>query len=254
MESTKGKARFTKSFIIFRENITRLMFFYKFSKRDYEITSKRLRNLISKLEGKKVEAEEVPVGEVMTIEFTKKELDLVKRAMKKTKKDYELILPFIRSQILIFGVTSFECYIKDVVKFIYSKNINILKIKSKSVAYDKLLSFKDLDDIHGYLIEKECHSLGYMSYDELADYFLKKLQVDFSGSGVNKEGIIEILSMRNVLIHNRGVVNRAFLESTRTRKYKLGDEIKIDEKIVENSLGLLMKQAKYIDSRVSKKY
>jgi len=212
-----------------------------------------MKELVLKLEGKKVE-EKIPPEELVSIELTQEQVDLLKKIMRKTTEDYKLLLPFLRNQILIFAVASFEFYIKDVVKFIYLKNIHILKDKARNIVYDKLLTFKNLDEVREYVIEKECYSIGYMRYEELANYFLRKFQINFSGSRIKKRDMVKIFLMRNLLIHNKGLVNRTFLDKVKNTKYKLGDPIEINEKILKKSMNLLLKQVEYIDSCVVKKF
>ena len=174
--------------------------------------------------------------------------------MEKTQKDYYHLLPFFRSQILIFGVSLFEYYIKDVVEDIYLRKSDVFKTMSKSVTYEKLLTFSDLNELHKYIIEKECHSLGYMSYEELSNYFLKLFKIDFSKSGIRQEDLVETFATRNVLVHNRGIVNRSFLQKVKKKRYKLGNKIEVTEKIMLKSLDSIEKHLKYIDSCVVKKF
>jgi len=249
---TGAKASHTQFFAVFMENIHRLRMFYGYAKRDFSETMKHLQEIIRKLEGERIEPP--PDEKVYEVEFSEEQLDTLKTIMKKVREDYGLLLPFMRNQILIFAVSLFEYYIKDLVEHVCLRNMDILKSQNKSITYDRLLSFENLNGLHKYLIEKESYSLGYMSYEEVSDYFLRKFKIDFSKSGIKEEDLVETFSIRNILIHNKGIVNRTFLEKVRNEKYKLGQKTDIDEGVLENSLTLIEKQVSYIDSCVIMKY
>lgn len=249
----------TSFYKVFSENIHRLILFYDFSKKSYSKTKKEFERIILKFEktlkGEKVElTPEEKRQELISVELTKQQIGLLNKIMKETKRDYGKLLPFFRSQILIFSVALFEYYIKDVTEFLLLKNVNILKTKEKEISYEKILSFSSVDEIQKYLVEKESFALGYMSYEEIADYFLRKFQIDFHQSDLSKMDLVEIFLLRNILLHNKGIVNRTFLQKIKHRKYRLGKKIQINEKTMKQTLDLIKKQVTYIDSIVISKY
>jgi len=254
-QSTKKKMIPTPFLKYFLENIRRLRMFYNFIAEDYPKKLQAYTRIILKLEGKKVEpTEEEKKERLVTLELSRKEANFLRRLMKDVRKDYQLLLPFIRSQILIFAVSLFEYYIKDIIEYICLRKPSMLKAKDKNITYDKLLSFKSIEEIHSYIVEKESFSLGYLSYEELSGYFKKKCKIDFSGSGIPKDDLIEIFLIRNVLLHNKGIVNRTFLEKLGSGRCKLGQVVEIDEKTLRKSLELVKKQVEYIDNCVIRKF
>lgn len=242
----ENSTRVTPCFEVFKENIYRLRIFYGLSKENYEVTMKTVENVIKKLKGEEVEE---PIHEkTYSISLTEEQVRLLEKVMAEVRENYLLYLPFARSQILIFAVSLSEFYVNDLFRYIFEKNVNILKSEKKTITYEKLLSFKDLGEIYDYIVEKECYVMGYMSYEELSDYFHDRFQVDFSNSDVNQEDLIEVFAVRNLLIHNRGVVNRAFLRKVKKEKYELGASVSVDEGFLNTALSMISKQVSCIDS------
>jgi hypothetical protein len=232
----------------FIENMMRLRSFHSFILQTYPEHFKALDEVVLKLEGKYVPTEEDKKERTFELKLTTKEASLLRKIMKKTRQRLVSLPQFVRNQMLIFAVAYFEYYIKDLIECVCLRNPSMLRSRDKSITYDKLLSLQSLEEIHRYIIEKESISLGYLSYEELSDYFRKKCKIDFSLSGIRKNDLVEIFLVRNVLLHNKGLVNRTFVEKLRNTRYKLGKKVSVGEKTLERYLSLIVKQAEYIDS------
>ena len=164
-------------------------------------------------------------------------------------EDYQTYPGIMCNLFLIFMVSLFEYYICDIIKYIYSKKIYILKTGKKGLDYETILSFKTMDELNEYIIEKERDTIGYKSYEDIKKYFKNKFKIDFTKLK-NENTINLIFETRNIIVHNRGIVNEKFLLKVKNSGYKLGDVVKIDEDYLDNALRILRALTFYIDDRV----
>lgn len=57
---------------------------------------------------------------------------------------------------------------------------------------------------------------------------------------VNLETLTEIFSIRNIILHNDGIVNDIFVKNNPASKYKLGDKIILDSEFTHNKIYYLL--------------
>jgi hypothetical protein len=164
-------------------------------------------------------------------------------------EDYQTYPNFMCNLSLIYMVSLFEYYICDIIKYIYSKKIYILKTRKKELDYETMLSFNTMEELNEYIIEKEHETIGHKSYEDIKKYFMNKFKIDFTK--LKNENLINpIFVTRNIIVHNRGVVNEKFLLKVQNSGYKLGDVVKINEDYLDKTLSLLRSLNFYIDSCV----
>ena len=156
---------------------------------------------------------------------------------------------FMCNLSLIYMVSLFEYYICDIIKYIYSKKIYLLKTGKKELDYETILSFNTMEELNEHIIEKERETIGYKSYEDIKKYFMNRFKIDFTKLK-NENSINPIFVTRNIIVHNRGVVNEKFLLRVHNSGYKLGDVVKINEEYLDKALRLLRSLNFYIDSCV----
>lgn len=68
----------------------------------------------------------------------------------------------------------------------------------------------------------------------------------FFSTKINLIELTEIFSVRNVIIHNQGIVSKVFVENNRNLKFKVGDQINLDSDRIEKYTLALSKYASSI--------
>ena len=120
---------------------------------------------------------------------------------------------FFSEMILSYAVAHQEAFIKDAIYTVLVNRRNLLKDKG-TITHEKLLSYENLDDIVKELAKKQSDSLGYGNIvDDAKDYFLKKFNVKLD-SFSHWEKLRESVFRRNLIIHNRGVINDKYIKAT----------------------------------------
>jgi hypothetical protein len=111
--------------------------------------------------------------------------------------------------MLCRAVDNFLSYISELLALLFSSRPETLLGEDK-VSYDEILQFQTLEELIGYLAETKVHELSYKGMRELAKYLSKRLGFAFCQDQQAFDRIVLVIEMRNLITHNRGVVNRIF--------------------------------------------
>lgn len=150
-----------------------------------------------------------------------------------------------QSQILYSGslmllITYLENLISKVFKRDFIKHPQRIALDSKSVTYKLLEQMGDVNEIKNHLIDEEVTSMMFKSFSDWITYLKKNLKLDLKFVNDNFNEIIEIISRRNLFVHNDGKVNSIYLKNTNIdSKYKKGDDIQIDRGYIDNAITLI---------------
>ena len=87
----------------------------------------------------------------------------------------------------------------------------------------------------------------------ISQLFDKKLGIKIYRGDKEFERIFIAVEIRNLLVHNNGIINRKFLQKTKL-SLKRGNKIKIKEDYLMKTADLLFNTAIYIDQQVKQKF
>jgi hypothetical protein len=117
----------------------------------------------------------------------------------------------LEEMIFCRGVNSFLTYLADLMTLIYEKYPKMLP-SNKQTTYQFCIEHHLAGDLIPALAEETVMGLTHQNFSALAKYFEKRLDVVLftkSGDLANAELCVDI---RNVITHNRGIVNRFFIQ------------------------------------------
>jgi len=172
--------------------------------------------------------------------------------LKKTKAKGYFLMHFVRRQSFIFQIHIFEYFLMSLIREIYLHDIRPLKTQEKKLDYETLLSFSDMAELKNGLIEREVFALGNQSYLDIDKYFKQKFKIDISKKKMEK--IDELFHIRNILVHNNGIVDKTFVDRFKKGKYKIGKKVYIDATLLERTHRVLTASARTADEEVYKKF
>lgn len=150
---------------------------------------------------------------------------------------------------LIYAVSSFEVFLNKFLIIIYEEEPRTLKSNAKSMTYEEILSHSSFKSLKGKMISSVLHDFFYKSISEQFIIINKKFgfKLEFNKAKstifdklVNLETLTEIFSIRNIILHNDGIVNDIFVKNNPASKYKLGDKIILDSEFTHNKIYYLL--------------
>lgn len=126
--------------------------------------------------------------------------------------------------------------------FLWKISLELLEGKFKSENWGKYIKYRDIDD---KLIEKELEKTFYLSPIKQKKYFISTLKIKVEDDFWNNW--FEYKATRDVIIHNRGVVNSIYIKKAGVKaRYKEGEIIYISDEKLENMILKLKKFANEI--------
>ncbi|MEL7067928.1 MAG: HEPN domain-containing protein [Cyanobacteria bacterium J06581_3] len=137
----------------------------------------------------------------------------------------------IHSNVYIVSMVScFEAFIQDLVYEIlvcYPKNLR----SSKSLTYQEILEHSDMASLISFMAQKESRK----STEGKVEDYLRQLSKRFglntidslSEIGVIREGVGNMTGLRNVIVHNGGIVDTAFIRRYPKIGFKEGDSTEL---------------------------
>lgn len=192
-------------------------------------------------------------GKPKKVTFTFEEMDVMSKAISEALKVTEKYPKLVKTMSLVYAVALLEVFISESTRSVMSYKKEIIK-SSKQVTFETILEFKDLNDLHVYLIDRELMELGYKSFEGQCSYFEKRLGIDFSKAPTGSDEVNEICMTRNLLLHNKGIVSRAYKEAFPKSVLNIGDERLITNEYLETSFDKIKIMTSFIHEALLVKF
>ena len=151
------------------------------------------------------------------------------------------------------GVNSFLTYLADLMTLIYEKYPKKLS-SSKQTTYRFCIEHHLAGDLISALAEKTVMELTHQSLDVLVEYFKKNLDLVLFTKGAHLANAGLCVDIRNVITHNRGIVNRFFIQRNPRFADDLGKRVVLSERERREMLSTLGYCARQLDVRAIKKF
>lgn len=119
---------------------------------------------------------------------------------------------FFSEMALVYLVSRLEAFLKDYLQAVLLQDPRRLR-SSTQLTYEDALRFPSMPALRRALAEREAEALGYKSIDEVEKTLNKKFGVCLSQFS-SWQAVRETVYRRNLLVHNRGVVNEIYRSTT----------------------------------------
>lgn len=151
----------------------------------------------------------------------------------------------IHKTSLIYAVSAFEVFLNKFLTILYDAEPRAIKNNAKSLTYEEILSYTSFKSLKQKMISNILHDFFYKSIAEQITIMDKKfgfkLIFDDTKSTifdkhVNLTTLTEIYSIRNIILHNDGIINDIFIKNNPSSTYKLGDVIELESEYTHNKI------------------
>jgi hypothetical protein len=122
------------------------------------------------------------------------------------------------------AVDNFNAYLSSLI-------LSIIRIDPRSI-YGKMVETKyifeidDIDSLKSEIIDRMIIELGYQNINDLASFLKKNFGIVTLSHWLVSRRLNRIIQIRNIISHNRGVVNRLFMQRSGSKIDKLGEHVK----------------------------
>ena len=150
-------------------------------------------------------------------------------------------------------VDNFQKYLVDLIREILHSKPDMLRTRQQSLTLEELLGYKRIEDLVHDVIERKVNSLSYEGFAELEKWCLERgIVIEIPSPEGNR--IIELIATRNIVAHNRCIVDERYLRTVRASKLEAGVRRALNVEYFFDSLLLLNNIAFKTDAASRKKF
>jgi hypothetical protein len=158
---------------------------------------------------------------------------------------------FINEITICRGVDSYLNYLSELLALIFRTRPETMK-SGEMVRIDAVLEHKTMEDLIAALAARRVHDLSYQGMASLTTYLDSRLGFNlFTDEGISAE-VVRIVETRNLIVHNRGVVNEIFASRMPSLRLQIGEQIKLGA--ATNDVELLEQAVYDMDARAATKF
>ena len=123
--------------------------------------------------------------------------------------DSHVFGPAFFEMCLCRAVDACLTYVSNVLRLIFREQPSALKSSGK-VEIGFVLQYRSMDDLIAALLERRVYELSYRSLDDLDKFLADSLGIALFRNSEARSRAVRIVDVRNLIVHNRGIVNEMF--------------------------------------------
>jgi hypothetical protein len=149
-------------------------------------------------------------------------------------------------------VDQFLIYISDLLTVIFTMRPQMIKV-NESITVEFALQFSTRDELLAALTERQVIELSFKGMLELNKYLDSRYSFSLFDDKPSLDRITALIERRNLFTHNRGVVNRRYLERVLGADEELGEVLVLNPIQVISDMGFLVGAVMDIDHKAQEK-
>jgi hypothetical protein len=139
------------------------------------------------------------------------------------------------------AVDNFNAYLSHLILCILK--VDPRPIYGKSIEAKNIFEIDDLESLRSEIIDKIVIELGYQNINDLASFLNKNFGISTLSHWLTSKRLNRIIQTRNIIAHNRGEVNRLFLQRSGSKVDKIGTHVVV---------GDALRTARYLETLINK--
>jgi hypothetical protein len=160
---------------------------------------------------------------------------------------------FLLQTMLCRAVDNYLSYISDLLTIVFKSKPETLR-SNEQVKCEDILQYTTIEEIIGFLAEQKVHDLSYKGMRSLAEYVKNRLGFMLCEQGAVFDRIVFLIELRNLISHNRCIVNRIFKARLPTFAGSIGDLVVLDMMQTFGDMDLLATSVCDIEGRAAAKW
>jgi hypothetical protein len=115
------------------------------------------------------------------------------------------------SRTLVTNMASnFLCYLSEILQEVVKKRHEVLR-SSEKLTTEEVLQFKRMNDIITFIADRKINELSYGGLMQINEFIADRLGVEMFKDDKERMLLTIFVELRNIHTHNRGIVNKLFL-------------------------------------------
>lgn len=145
------------------------------------------------------------------------------------QEEYDALLNYLPNNLIVSIASSYDIYLSTLLRktIINHRRFDLIK---KELSLCDILKYSSKDDLISACVEEKISDLMRKSHKEQINWIEKSFNLDIINSFSEWKTVFEFFQIRNVVVHNDGVVNQILLDELKKNgissdKYKLGNKL-----------------------------
>lgn len=151
------------------------------------------------------------------------------------------------------GIDNFLTYISNLLQLIMRAKPDLLK-SNEQIRVEEALSFDSIDSLTSHIIEKKVSELSYLGMRDLDKYLKDRIGLSPFRDENELNRAVDTILVRNLITHNRGIVNKIFISRASRIIAEIGTIIPLKNETVFAELEFLKSSALNLDKSASDKF
>jgi hypothetical protein len=142
------------------------------------------------------------------------------------RKNSQLFLELFLARL----VDNFQCFIVAIIREVLNVQPRVLVNAQPSLSLEYVFQFQNLDELRSDVVESKVNDLSYQGFLKLKQWCVER-NIPIIVELDSEQRLIELISIRNIISHNRGIIDKKYLRTVLGSKFELGQrrEITVDE-------------------------
>jgi len=150
-------------------------------------------------------------------------------------------------------VDTFQKYLVDVIREVLRRKPEILRSRKEVLTVEKLLRFKTIDELVQTIVERKVTGLSYEGFERLREWCVEK-GIPLVVTPDDLPIVIELIACRNIIAHNRGIVDERYLEAVHKTECTIGGARNLSVDDIESAIRVLSKVVENLDVAATVKF
>ncbi|MDQ3816189.1 MAG: hypothetical protein M3362_00695 [Acidobacteriota bacterium] len=165
----------------------------------------------------------------------------------------QMYLPLLAELTLCRAVDGFLTFLAATLSLIFRTKPETLR-SSELERLDFILQFPTMEELVTALAERRVDKLSYGGMREITKYFEERLGLQLFDAPAELDAAVRFIEVRNIIVHNRGVVSSIFKKRLPDASEQVGDRVSLTPEEIAAQMTYLAKLADRIDARAVDKF
>jgi len=151
-------------------------------------------------------------------------------------------------------IDNVNSYLKDILKEVVKKRPEIITSSDKTESIEFIMGYDSIEELKVVLVDRKIEGLFYKSIGDITEYFKKRLGIDLFESSDSKQYFEHATKIRNIIVHNRGIINQSFYKEFPDPDFPVGATIKITYEQLSKERGEIANLITRLDDKIATKF
>ena len=168
--------------------------------------------------------------------------------------DLQTHLPLLFELIFSRSVDNFLNYVPELLAQLFEIKPDMLRSDERNISFNEVLDYPNREELISAITGRKVMTLSSKGLTELSDDLSRKHGLDLFEDARERARAAVLVEKRNLVTHNRGLVNRRFQERAGSAGWQLGEKLTFPPDALLSDVTFLLDCVRRIDQRAQVKF